>query len=333
MFVGKIDNALIKNCVVICIINKWMEEEYMDGITNYINTYLEYCRYQKNLSDKTLKAYRIDLNQFNDFCLKAKLNLDKDSINKYIMSLYSIYKVKTIKRKIASLKALSTYLVFEEIILNNPFNKIKAVFKEPKLLPKTIPIDNISLILNKVYKELEIAKGYYYKSILRDISVLELLVGTGLRVSELCNILINEINLESGYVKIFGKGSKERVLNISNKEVLGLLKQYKKAFHNGKNSDYFFLNKRGERLSEQSVRFMIKKYANQIKIDLHITPHMFRHTFATMLLEEDVDIRYIQSILGHSSITTTQIYTHVTSNKQKEILTLKNPRNKIQISR
>lgn len=140
------------------------------------------------------------------------------------------------------------------------------------------------------------------------------------------------IDLENHTLKIFGKGSKERIIQIENPDVLKALSNYFAAFQDDIScAGFFFVNKLKHRLSEQSVRAMINRYVTSIGYERHITPHMFRHSFATLLLEEDVDIRYIQRILGHSSITTTQIYTHVAMAKQKEILSVKHPRNKIKL--
>jgi integrase/recombinase XerD len=213
---------------------------------------------------------------------------------------------------------------------------MKIKFQEPFLLPKTIPLITIQAILLAAYQDLyqNNTTTFYYKTVLRDIAVLELLFATGIRVSELCSLTINDVNLSEGYIKIYGKGSKERIVQIGNKEVLLALTDYKNTLRLPKcNSGFFFINRLNKRLSEQSVRYMIKKYVGIAGISMHITPHMFRHSFATLLLEEDVDIRYIQQLLGHSSIVTTQIYTHVTSNKQKSILTSKHPRNKVIINK
>lgn len=145
-------------------------------------------------------------------------------------------------------------------------------------------------------------------------------------------VYLPRILCSSSRIRIFGKGAKERIIQIENGDVLYILNSYRKLFSNDINRNgFFFLNNRKSRLSEQSVRIILKNLEKQINSDIHITPHMFRHSVATLLLEEDVDMRYIQRILGHSSITTTQIYTHVTSSKQKEILRTKHPRNKIGI--
>ena len=135
-----------------------------------------------------------------------------------------------------------------------------------------------------------------------------------------------------GTVLIYGKGAKERILQIGNEDIITILKEYRNTFLNDiQKLNYFFATSNGNPISDQSVRRMIQKYSSIAKIDLHITPHMFRHTFATSLLDADVDIRYIQEMLGHSSINITQIYTHVSTSKQKLILTTKHPRNNFQL--
>lgn len=159
---------------------------------------------------------------------------------------------------------------------------------------------------------------------------MELLFATGMRVSELCSLGPTSIDLINGVIKIYGKGSKERIIQISNPAVLSAVCAYNNVFSPLiQDTGWFFVNRLGNQLSAQSVRNVINAYTELAGIEQHITPHMFRHSFATLLLEEDVDIRYIQQLLGHSSITTTQIYTHVTSKKQRDILATKHPRNKI----
>lgn len=149
-----------------------------------------------------------------------------------------------------------------------------------------------------------------------------------MRISELCSLKPQDIDLESSNVLIYGKGAKERILQIGNPAVIAALRLYQETFREEiMVCGYFFVNRLGHKLSDQSVRFMIDRYAKLAGIEQHITPHMFRHSFATLLLEQDVDIRYIQQMLGHSSISTTEIYTHVSNVKQKEILVKKHPRN------
>ncbi len=148
------------------------------------------------------------------------------------------------------------------------------------------------------------------------------------RVSEISNLKANQIDLNSGQVIIKGKGDKERIIQICNRETITLLKKYKKFSINRITAagDYFLVNRFNNKLSDQSIRNIVSIFSNTAKIKTHVTPHVFRHSFATLLLEKDVDIKYIQSMLGHSSIMTTQIYTHVNKEKQKQILRSKHPR-------
>lgn len=303
----------------------------MFDLTSQTAAFLNYCKNRKVLDFKTIKAYTTDLRQFSEF---AKKCFCRETICNYISFLHNSFKPKTVKRKIASLKAFTHYLVIEDIIENNPFNKIETSFREPVLLPKTIPLDIIKAILSAAYSELSSSKTLYStKSAARDVAVLELLFATGARVSEICSLTPNAINTVDYTIKIYGKGSKERIIQIENNDVKRALDNYQKLFSMEINScGYFFVNRLHHRLTDQSVRKMINKYSKLAGSSIHITPHMFRHSFATLLLEEDVDIRYIQKLLGHSSITTTQIYTHVSMSKQKEILSTKHPRNKIDIS-
>ena len=300
-----------------------------------IEKYLIYCELQKGLNPKTIKSYRIDLSQFKSYAKEREETSSKELICSYLESLHSKYKPKSIKRKLATLKAFYEYLTYEEIIEDNPFSKIHLKIKEPIILPRTIPEKTLTKILNVAYQTLDECKTVYSeRCVIRDIAVLELLFATGLRVSELCNLKAEDVNLSDSYIKTFGKGSKERIIQICTPDVLTALKRYKKCFKAEiDNTGYFFVNRLSNRLSEQSVRFMINKYVNQISSPVHVTPHMFRHTFATMLLESDVDIRYIQQILGHSSITTTEIYTHVSTAKQKQILKRKHPRQKLNVNK
>lgn len=170
-----------------------------------------------------------------------------------------------------------------------------------------------------------------YKYILKDLVVTEMLFSTGMRVSELSNLTKNDFNIKTGYIKIFGKGSKERITHICDERILSLIKEYMHLFSIYKNeSIYFLVNKNNNRLSEQSIRLMIKRYKKELGLSKNITPHTFRHSFATLLLEEGVDIRYIQTMLGHSAITTTQIYTKVSIEHQRKILSSNHPRRKIE---
>lgn len=303
-------------------------------LNNLTEIYLSFCTTRKNLNSKTVKSYSIDLKQFTSFVMKNNFQWDiKSTVEQYIDNLHISYKPKSVKRKIASLKAFFHYLEIEEIIEINPFHKIQVKYKEPFILPKTIPLNLIEQLIKYAYTELNKSATPYSKRIaLRNMLILELLFATGMRISELCSLTLDSVDSTNYVIRIYGKGSKERLIQICNRNIQGLLKQYCNEFKFELSyKNFLFINRLGNRLSEQSVRNMISDYAEKAKIQLHITPHMFRHSFATLLLEEDVDIRYIQQMLGHSSITTTQIYTHTSINKQKDILTVKHPRNKIDI--
>lgn len=306
----------------------------MNNLQITIKNYLDFCQYQKRLDKKTLKAYRIDLRQFAEhISVDSAPLITPDILETFISTLHKTYKPKTVKRKIASLKAFFHYLEYKDIIEKNPFNKLQIKFREPVILPKTIPLHIIEAFLSTMYSQKVLAvSSYQKKSTLRDIAVIELLFATGMRISELCSLKPKDINLYEGDVLIYGKGAKERRIQIANDNVVSILKEYQSEFCSEiENCGYFFVNRLKNRLSEQSVREMINKYTALAAIDLHITPHMFRHSFATCLLEADVDIRYIQEMLGHSSINVTEIYTHVAMSKQKDILMNKHPRKRFKV--
>lgn len=301
----------------------------MNSTKTCIKNYLGYCKMQKCLDEKTLKAYRIDLRQFSEQNINMNIaEITSETLEQYIARLHEQYKPKTVKRKIASVKALFHYLEYKEVISHNPFNKMLIHFREPVILPKTIPLHTVEIFLSTIYKQRENAKTLYQRqNALRDIAVVELLFSTGMRISELCSLKVNDVNLYDGTILIYGKGNKERRIQIGNESVIHILTEYNDCFSAGRQfSSNFFVNQSGKSLSDQAVRRMINKYTSLASIEQHITPHMFRHTFATSLLEADVDIRYIQEMLGHSSINITEIYTHVTVAKQRNILATKHPR-------
>ncbi len=331
----------------------------MNDIQEHIKNYLTYCRSQKRLDEKTLKAYRIDLRQFISWLQNYEQPEQKKApcpavrepaggtlshmpeitditpavLEDYLAHLHQTYKPKSVKRKIASLKALFHYLEYKEIIERNPFVKLQIKFREPIILPKTIPLYTVEQFLAVIYKQRREAQtAYQKKTALRDAAVIELLFSTGMRISELCTLGISDVNLYDGTVLIYGKGAKERRIQIGNNDVINILETYRDEFlPEMQECGHFFVNLSGSPLTDQSIRRMIRKYCALASIELHITPHMFRHTFATSLLEADVDIRYIQEMLGHSSINITEIYTHVAMAKQRDILTTKHPRRNFKI--
>ena len=307
----------------------------MNTLRNYISEYIEYCEYRKRLDSKTLKAYKIDLKQFEIFCTDLSDCFAKNVVDDFITNLHKQYKPKTVKRKIASLKAFFHHMEYKELLNENPFAKLDIRFREAKLLPKTIPFHSIQTFLSTLYTQKELAESeYQLRCCIRDIAVIELLFATGMRISELCSLKPSDIDFESSNILIYGKGAKERIIQLGNQEVISALILYQETFKKDiEICGYFFVNRLQHKLSDQSVRFMINHYAELAGNSQHITPHMFRHSFATLLLEQDVDIRYIQRMLGHSSISTTEIYTHVSNTKQKDILTNKHPRNQMNVNK
>lgn len=298
----------------------------MNTFQSFSTTFLHFCEHTRQLDQKTLNAYSIDLSQFDSFLRSQDLSYhEKASLKVYLEFLHSRYAPATVKRKLATLKAFFHYLEREELSAN-PFHSLDTTFREPQRLPRYIPLHIIQTLIRAVQKEYTFAKSDHAKKYsLRDLAVIELLFSTGIRISELCLLPAVSIDLEAMEMKILGKGSKERLLQLE-ASVIKTLRDYRDFFQNDIQRDgYFFISRRGGHLSDQSVRYMLNCYMKKSGSHMHITPHMFRHTFAKSLLEQDVDIRIIQPILGHSSITTTERYTYVSSTKQKQVLQDKNP--------
>lgn len=304
-------------------------------LTTAIENFMFHCEFEKHLSQKTIKAYQLDLKQFLTFIHQHKGSvpierIDKQLLRDYFKKLKDRAKSKTVKRKLATLKAMFTFLDFEDIIVTNPFRKIRLQIREPLKLPTVMTLEEVRQMLDKSYltaHSIADKDSFAYCAAIRDIAVLELLFATGIRVSECCCLQEQDIDLFQGSIQVNGKGDKQRIIQVCHAETLRALISYQTLRHQHQaSSPFFFINRSGQRLSEQSVRFMIKRYATEARLSRNITPHVFRHTFATMLLEEGVDIKYIQHLLGHSSIMTTQIYTHVNKKKQEQILATNHPR-------
>lgn len=298
-------------------------------LSDSIAEYLETCKYERKLAPDTLKAYRIDLRQFSEFV--GDMWPDRHVLSGYIKHLNQHFAPRSVKRKLASVRAFFHELTINGILEENPFDKLYVRIQSPKQLPRVIPTQIVHDLLQSAYD----AHAPDHRDILRDIVVLELLFSTGLRVSELCALTEDTFLIEENKLCLLvkGKGSKERVLQITTPELVQLVKIYCHEFRSEIQAHSSILvNRRRRPLSAQSVRRIIQKYLKQIGATYHITPHMFRHTFATSLLEAGMDIRYIQSLLGHSSISTTQIYTHVTTAHQTLLLAEKHPRGKMTFS-
>lgn len=302
-------------------------------LCNSIEKFLFHCQYEKHLNPKTLKAYQCDLSQFYQFI--SNLNqflhikeIGKEVLKEYLKQICQL-KPKTFKRKVATIKAMFNFLEFDDVLEVNPFRKLRIKINDPQILPIVMTLNEVKEILEVLYKERSVIKNksrFKQFEYARNIAVVELLFATGIRVSELCNIRIDNIDLESGILKIFGKGGKERTIQIFPYDPLKRIQEYYSYRLSMNHSPFLFVNRLGVNLSTQSVRLLIKKISEKAEISKKIRPHTFRHTFATLLLEEGVDIKYIQTLLGHSSIVTTQIYTHVTNIKQNAIIINQHPR-------
>lgn len=301
----------------------------MQILSALIVDYLETGEYEKQLSPDTIKAYRIDLRQFLDFT--GGEWADRNMLNQYIKYLNQHFAPRSAKRKLASVRAFYHEMEICGELGENPFNKLHIRIHSPQQLPRVIPEQIVQALLQSAYN----AYMPGCREVLRDIVVLELLFSTGLRVSELCALTRDTFLLNDSGLRLLvrGKGRKERILQIKTPELLQLVKTYCDAFSKEiQEQGAILFNQRGRPLSPQPVRRIINKYLDRIGGASHITPHMFRHTFATSLLEAGMDIRYIQSLLGHSSISTTQIYTHVSSKQQTLLLAEKHPRGKMTFS-
>lgn len=305
-----------------------------------IKDFLDHCIFEKNLSTKTIKSYKTDLKQFSKFLVYKNYSLEITNITKLELRHYiefiSYLKPKSRKRKIATIKAMLNYLEFEDKITINPIRKMRIKIKEPFKLPRCLTIQEISDIFKTAYKELMLKEKdtFFFQTSLRNLAVIELLFTTGARVSEIANLKDEDVDLISGRVNIKGKGNIERIVQISNNDSLKILIKYKQLFKEKivANDNFFLINRLTKKLSDQSIRSIVKKLSRKACINKHVTPHIFRHSFATLLLENEVDIKYIQVLLGHSSIVTTQIYTHVNNQKIKQILKIKHPRKDLCLS-
>ena len=301
----------------------------MQLMSSQISNYLEMSQYEKQLSPDTIKAYRIDLRQFSDFTKGAWA--DKDMLDQYIKYLNEHFAPRSVKRKLASVRAFYHEMEISGKLAEDPFAKLHIRIHSPQQLPRIIPEQVVQSLLQSAYD----AYTPGCREVLRDITVLELLFSTGLRVSELCALSRDTFLLSESGLRLLvkGKGRKERILQITMPELLQIVTIYCDMFSEEiQEHGTILFNRRGRPLTPQSVRRIINKYLNQIDAPGHVTPHMFRHTFATSLLEAGMDIRYIQSLLGHSSISTTQIYTHVTARQQTLLLAEKHPRGKMTFS-
>ena len=298
---------------------------------NYINQLITQLKITKNLQEQTLKAYSSDITNFLNYINKE--TIEQIDILNYINYLFDEKNLKdrSIKRKIISLKIYFNFLENNSIIKTNPFSKLKFKFKQEKKLPKTLQKNEVKKLLETVYNELNSSITPYKKfETIRNISLLEILISTGIRIQEASLITLNDISLQEKTIIIHGKGRKERQLFILNKYVLSSLKNWLTIRKTSSpKCNNIFINKYGNPLSIHSIENIFRKYKTLSNINIKATPHYLRHTFATNLLTNGADLRSVQEILGHSSISTTQIYLEISSNRKKQVLQKYNYRNNL----
>lgn len=298
--------------------------------------YLQFCFYTKRLAELSISAYEIDLMQFWDFLkenypdIQSAELITRSVLQSYVYHLNEKYAVSSTKRKVACLKGFFAYLIEEEVLKEDPFLHLHFKMREPHRLPNVMSLKEVNKILKAAYSDSAATSDFLYW---RDIAILEIFFATGVRVHELCNLKYTDFNARQSSIRIVGKGNKERYIYITHGEVITALQHYCKLVRKyGLKNEYIFLTKYGRPLSTQAARNIVTKYTRLAGIKRTITPHAFRHSFATLLLEEGVDIKYIQEFLGHSSISTTQIYLHVSPASSKKILSNKHPRKKFSFS-
>lgn len=304
-------------------------------LTEAITGFLFHCQFEKNLSPKTLRAYGIDLQQFATH-LTSQNNIPnveaitRETLREYIRRMYTHLGDASVKRKVATLKILFHHLEREDVLIVSPFRKMIVQIKQPRRLPRTLTVRDFEHLFEHLYARRESSRlqsATRYRMLVRDTAVIEVLFASGARVAEVCGLTNAAVDLDRRQLRIAGKGRRERIVPLCHGEVIESLQLHRCLTTFGSCDDApFFRGQHGGRLSEQTVRGLLRRHAKAAGIAQSVHPHLIRHSVATLLLEMGVDIRYIQQLLGHSSITTTQIYTHVSDQEQRRVLTERHPR-------
>ena len=285
---------------------------------NYKDEYLNYLSYQKKYSNNTVLNYEEDINFFLEFLSKNKtdiLDVDYSNIRDFYNYMEKFnYSKNTISRKISSIRSFYKYLARKEYVKYNPFTLTKGP-KKDKLLPKFLYYNELEDLFNSC--DLENIYG------VRDRLILEMLYATGMRVGELENIKIKDIDLYDNSIKVFGKGSKERIVYFGEyaREILDMYLKLRED-----SCPYLLINKNKKRLTARGIRYILDKLILKTSLDIKISPHMLRHSFATHMLNEGCDLLSVQELLGHESLKATQVYTHVTNDRLKDIYLKTHPR-------
>ena len=299
---------------------KIIRKPWFDQVINY----KEFLDKKRLLSSYTIRNYVIDLTTFfeflNSISLKSLHDLHKNHIRGYMrwLSMRNVSR-KSISRKLSSLKTFFTYLEDNNEISHNPAEMVKPP-KQDQKLPRIENPEDISKMMEEDFISTKMK--------LRNSTIIEVLYGSGMRVSELRNLLLENINLESGEIKVKGKGNKERIVLIGEKAVNSIKKYLDFERKTTSNTNYLFLNKFGNPISTRSIQRIVKKYSQIAGLHEDFHTHTLRHSFATHMLDGGADIKVVQELLGHSSPTTTQIYTHISKEKMKEIYNSSHPRSK-----
>ena len=289
----------------------------MEKNNKYLVGYLEYLKYQKNYSDYTILSYKNDIEEFFEYISREALNfkdIEYSDLRFYLMYLKEEKNDNnsSIDRKLSALRGFYKYLANEGVVKTNVFSLVNGPKKEKKL-PRYFEYNELEELFN--VPDTETALGQ------RDLLLLELLYATGVRVGELTNIKVKDIDLSSKSILILGKGNKERIVTYGDycEEILKRYLNDGYILLNTLNSEYLFLNKNGGCLTERGVRYILDQIIKQTSINKNISPHMIRHSFATHLLNEGCELTTVQKLLGHESIKATQIYTHVTTDRLREV--------------
>ena len=291
----------------------------------YINEFLKYINLEKNYSEHTILNYNEDLTEFIKFLDKECISIidtDYKIIRNYLSYMYDKkYEVKTISRHISTLRSFYKYLLKENIISKNPMLLISNPKQEIKL-PHFLYYNELEAILNIPDKST--IKG------IRDSLILELLYSTGVRVSELVNIKLTDIDFSYKKIRILGKGNKERIVLYGEylKNILDLYINECRSKIVKNNCEYLILNMQGNKLTQRGVRTIFDEILKKGEIDKHISPHVLRHTFATHMLDSGADLKSVQELLGHENLSTTQIYTHISNERLRNVYLNTHPRAK-----
>lgn len=295
---------------------------------SYLKNFLLYLEVEKNFSKHTVRAYNSDILSFLIWLDNTPVEqTNHEKLKEYLIFIQKFnYSKTTLSRKIASIRTFYRYMYRERLIEANPANSVHSP-KRNRSLPKFLSNTEIEQILNNI--KIDTPAGY------RNRVILELLYATGMRVSELSNLNFSNLNLEENEITVLGKGSKERIVLVSNrakeflekyiKTVRFMIPEEKCDLSENEDSP-LFINKTGYRLQAQSVRAALNDIVKKIELPKKVTPHVFRHSFATKLLENGADLRVVQELLGHASISNTQIYTHVSTERLKAVYDNTHPR-------